>query len=100
MVLCRTGDTNHQEKRILVTSIIILLLAALMQGMTLMLMESRVCIDHAKGGGDSCDLSYGGRLSIGPAASSMYAAIFFMLITDRKEAVHATAGSNGYEVDV
>jgi hypothetical protein len=80
-----TGSSKHQERRLLV-SIILLLAAALMQGMTLMLLESSACLDHIEGDGDSCGLSYGGQISIGSAAF-MSAAIFFLLITGRKEAV-------------
>mmetsp|Transcript_8935 Transcript_8935/g.14892 ORF Transcript_8935/g.14892 Transcript_8935/m.14892 type:complete len:227 (+) Transcript_8935:87-767(+) len=87
-----TGSAYHQERRLLV-SICLLLAAAFMQGMTLMLLESTVCLDHAKGDGDACGLSSGGLLSIGSAAFMSFA-IFFLLITGRKDVVLVSASNS------
>lgn len=86
-----TGAALHQEHRLLI-SICLLLAAAIMQGMTLMVLESTVCIDHLEGDGNTCGLSYGGKLSIGSAAF-MSIAIFFLLITGRKDVVAASSAT-------
>jgi hypothetical protein len=73
-----------QERRLLL-SIVLLLAAASTQGLTLMILESDVCIDNPNIPGDgSCGLAFGAKLSIG-SCSFMAAALFSLLVKGRKE---------------
>lgn len=78
-----TGSLEHQERRLL-CSVFLLLLAAVTQGLTLMTLESDVCVANPKIPGDgSCGLSNGAIISIG-AACAMATATFMLLVTGRK----------------
>jgi hypothetical protein len=78
------GPPAKQECRLLI-SIVFSLGASAMQGLTLMILESAVCVENPNMPGDgSCLLSYGSRISIG-SASFMGAATFALLVTGRKQ---------------
>lgn len=83
------GPTKLQERRLLM-SICVLLAAAATQGLTLMTLESEVCVNNPNLPGDgSCALAFGAKLSIG-STSFMSAALFCLLITGRKEIEYDT----------
>lgn len=70
-----------RREGLLFGSIFVLLCAAAMQGLTLMALESDVCINNPLIEGDgNCGRSYGANLSIG-AASFMAAGVFALLVT-------------------
>lgn len=87
------GPPVKQERRLLI-SILLLLMASVMQALTLMILESDVCLKNPLIPGDgSCERAIGANISIG-AASFMMAACFTLLVTGRKEIEYDTNDPN------
>lgn len=83
------GPPLYQERRVLI-SILLLLIASVMQALTLMILESEVCLNNPLiPGNGSCGRDVGSNVSIG-AASFMMASCFTLLITGKKEVEYDT----------
>lgn len=78
-----SGLIRFYEGRLLL-SVFVLVLASVAQGLTLMVLESDVCVNNPVIPGDgTCDLSTGAKISISSVAF-MAASIFLLLVTGHK----------------
>mmetsp|Transcript_31583 Transcript_31583/g.48085 ORF Transcript_31583/g.48085 Transcript_31583/m.48085 type:complete len:339 (-) Transcript_31583:105-1121(-) len=80
------GNPAKQQRRLLF-SIFFMLVGAVMQGLTLMVLESSLCHN---GGGNKCGRSYGANMSIASATLMGVALFFLIILTGRRDIEYDT----------
>lgn len=86
------GEQSKQERR-LYFSIFFMLVGAVMQGLTLMVMESNICHNDGR---NVCGRSYGANMSIASATLMGVALFFLIIITGRRDVEYDTGrGDHG-----
>mmetsp|Transcript_21429 Transcript_21429/g.32381 ORF Transcript_21429/g.32381 Transcript_21429/m.32381 type:complete len:306 (-) Transcript_21429:169-1086(-) len=98
------GEHSKQERR-LYLSIFFMLVGAVMQGLTLMVMESNICHNDGR---NTCGRSYGANMSIASATLMGVALFFLIIITGRRDVEYDTGrgdhvcvkGENGTQTTV